>query len=48
LAIGFYGELLGASRSSVVVKLLDLLLLTEVHFAYKTDHRFTDAGKLTP
>jgi len=35
-----------AGRSSVVVTLLDLLLLTKAHFAYKTNHRFGDAGRL--
>jgi hypothetical protein len=41
------GELPAGRRSSVVVKLLDLLLLTEAHFAYKADHRFADATRLT-
>jgi len=40
------GELPAARRSSVVVKLLDLLLLTKARFAYKADHRFADARKL--
>ena len=33
-------------RSSAVVKLLDLLLQTEAHFAYETDHMFAGAGRL--